>query len=279
MSPSKYLVLILFAGNAIAAGDGFLIGAGVESDSEDGIRGSFIGGIGVSEDTWLSVGLSKSSVELPIRRDINTVYADVELDHFFDPVGIRIGVSYWGDSDVLDSNDWRVSLYWRGEKVTLSGIYEFRDFDFTVPSLDLAASREFMFDADGLGASARFELSDNVSLTLGGKAYDYSVDFVPLENRDVLSLISVSRLSLINSLIDSRANLGLAIDSGLKRWELEFSTWKGEVDKARTNSLTVRFLMPVGGKADIEFGLGYDDSDIYVDVTFLSLFLYFYGGN
>jgi len=279
MSPSKYLVLILFAGNAIAAGDGFLIGAGVESDSEDGIRGSFIGGIGVSEDTWLSVGLSKSSVELPIRRDINTVYADVELDHFFDPVGVRIGVSYWGDSDVLDSNDWRASLYWRGEKVTLSGEYEFRDFDFTVPSLDLATSREFMFDADGLGASARFELSDNVSLTLGGKAYDYSVDFVPIENRDVLSLISVSRLSLINSLIDSRANLGLAIDSGLKRWELEFATWKGEVDKARTNSLTVRFLMPVGGKADIEFGLGYDDSDIYGDVTFLSLFLYFYGGN
>lgn len=277
MRSSRSILLLLLASNAFADGDGFLLGGGVESDTEDGVRASLLGGLGLAEHTWLSGAVSKSSVELPNGRDIDNLYADLELDHWFDPVGIRLGVSYWGDSDILDSNDWRASLYWRNDKVTLSVEYEFRDFDFTVPALDLATNREFTFDADGIGARARIQLSDNVSMSLVGKTYDYSVDFVPDENRDVISLISVSRLSLINSLIESRAGLELAIDRGLKRWEFDFSTWKGEIDKSRTNSLTVRYLLPMSGKSDIELGLGYDDSDLYGDVTFFSIFLYFYG--
>lgn len=277
MSSFKYLGLMLVTTNAFAAGDGFLIGGGVESDSGDGIRGSVIGGLGVSENTWLSAGLSKSSVELPIRRDIETLYADIELDHWFDPIGIRVGAAYWGDSEILESNDWRGSLYWRNDKVTLSGEYEFRDFDFIVPALDIANIREFTFDADGLGARAKFSLSDNTSVSLSGMKYDYSIEFPQDENRDVANLITVSRLSLINSLIDHRASLEFAIDHGLKRWEVDFSTWEGVVDKSRTKSVTVRYLTPMGGTSDIEFGLGYDDSELYGGVTFLSLYLYFYG--
>ncbi len=36
--------------------------------------------------------------------------------------------------------------------------------------------------------------------------------------------------------------------------------------------------MPMTDKTDIEFSLGYDRSELYGDVTFFSLFLYFYGG-
>ena len=270
---------MLLASNALADDNGFLIGAGLEGDSDSGIRGSVIAGLGISEDTWLSGGVSQSSVELPNGRDIDTLYADLEIDHFFDPVGVRAGVSYWGDSDILDSNDYRASLYWRGDKVELSGEYEFRDFDFIVPALDLASVREFMFDADGIGLRARFELSDNVSMSLSGKSYDYSVDFVPAENTDVISLFSVTRLSLINSLISDRAALQLSVDQGLKRWEIDLATWEGEVDNSRTNSLTLRYLVPMSGKADIEFALGYDDSDLYGDITFFSVFIYFYGGS
>jgi len=279
MSSSRYLVLLLLAGSAHADSNGFLIGGGFEGDSDSAIRGSMLAGVGIGEDTWLSAGLSQSTVELPNRRDINSLYADLELDHYFDPVGVRVGVSYWGDSDILDSNDWRASLYWRGDKVTLSGEYEFRDFDFIVPSIDLASVREFAFDADGIGLRARFELSDSVSMSLSGKSYDYSVDFVPDENRDVISLFTVTRLSLINSLISDTASFELSLDQGLNRWEIDWSTWKGEVDRSRTNSVTVRYLLPLTGKSDIEFGLGYDDSDTYGDVTFFSVFLYFYGGS
>lgn len=279
MSSFRFFTLLLLTGNALAAGDGFMIGGGVESDTEDGISGSVIGGIGLAEKTWLSAGLAKSSVELTRGREIDALYADLELDHHFDPVGIRVAVAYWGDSDVLESNDWRASIYWRNEAVTLAAEYEFRDFDFIIPSTDFLTSRELQFDADGIGFAARFKTSDNTSLRLSGKKYDYSVPFRPVDNADAANLLSVSRLSLINSLIDHRANVSLGIDHGLKNWEIEFATWEDEIVGSRTNSFTLRFLTPMTDRTDIEFGLGYDDSELYGDVTFLSLYLYFYGAD
>jgi hypothetical protein len=89
----------------------------------------------------------------------------------------------------------------------------------------------------------------------------------------------VSRLSLINTLVDYRAAMTIGIDQGSKHWELDFSTWQGAINESRTNSITLRYLMPMSEKTDIEFGLGYDDSELYGDVTFFSLYLYFYGAN
>ena len=50
------------------------------------------------------------------------------------------------------------------------------------------------------------------------------------------------------------------------------------MDGGETNSATLRFLNPLGKSADVEFALGFDDSDLYGSVTFFSVFLYFYGG-
>ncbi|MDH3433354.1 MAG: hypothetical protein OEM60_05825, partial [Gammaproteobacteria bacterium] len=199
--------------------------------------------------------------------------------HDFDPVGVRVGAAYWGDSDILESNDLRASVYWRGQAVRLAAEYEYRDFDFIIPSLDLQTSREIMFDADGFGASARFQMSENTSLRLAAIKYDYSVPFRPVENTDAANLLTVSRLSLLNTLVDHRARVTLGIDQGLKRWEIDVATWEGVIDRSRTKSATLRFLLPMGDKTDVEFGLGYDDSELYGDVMFFSLYLYFYGGD
>lgn len=279
MSSSRLLLLVLLAGNALADGDGFIIGGGIESDSADGVSASLIGGVGLGEKTWLSAGVAKSSVDLSRFREVESLYADIELDHNFDPVGVRIGAAYWGDSDILESDDLRASIYWRGEAVRLAAEYEYRDFDFIIPSLDLQSSREIMFDADGFGASARFQMSENTSLRLAGIKYDYSVPFRPVENTDAANLLTVSRLSLLNTLVDHRAHVTLGIDQGLKRWEIDLATWEGVIDRSRTKSATLRFLLPMGDKSDVEFGLGYDDSELYGDVMFFSLYLYFYGGD
>ena len=279
MSLARSAVLLLLAGNALAAGEGFMIGGGVESDNEDGLSTALIGGFGLAENTWLSAGVAKSSVELVSGRDLDTLYADIELDHFFDPVGVRIGAAYWGDSDVLESNDWRASLYWRNESATLAAEYEFRDFDFIIPSTDLLSSRTISFDADGIGASLKFQMSENTSLRLKGMSYDYSVPFRPIENVDAARLFSVSRLSLINTLVNYRASISLGIDRGLKRWEIDVASWEDVIAGSRTDSITLRYLMPLTDKTDIEFGLGYDDSELYGDVTFFSLYLYFYGSD
>lgn len=256
-----------------------MIGGGAEGDSDDGLALSVIGGIGFTEDTWLSAGFAKSSVDLINDRELESVYADIELDHYFDPLGIRVGAAYWGDSDVLTSDDVRGAVYWRNDRASVSLDYEYRDFEFIVPSTDFTSTRVIMFDADGFGLSARFETSENTSVRLRGIKYDYSVRFRPLENVDAARLISVTRLSLINSLVDHRAGVTLSIDQGLRNWEFDLSTWEGVIDRSRTRSLTVRYLMPMGSRADIELGLGYDDSELYGDVTFFSLYLYFYGGD
>jgi hypothetical protein len=107
--------------------------------------------------------------------------------------------------------------------------------------------------------------------------YDYSVNLRLDNNRGLLDLLSFSRLSLINSLVDHRAFVVLGLEAGENSWQFEAGTWRGAVDGSTSRSATVRFLTPVGGKNDIEFGLGIDDSELYGTVTFFSAFLYFYG--
>ena len=162
--------------------------------------------------------------------------------------------------------------------MTIAAEYEFRDFDFTIPRTDFFPGREVGFDADGVGLSGRVKLGERASLSAGATVYDYSVDFEPTQDRDIVDLVSVSRLSLINSLVDDRGFVSLGLDFGLRRLEFELSTRKGAIDGERTQSATLRYLFPMSDRTDLELGIGYDDSDEYGDVTFFSLFLYFYGG-
>jgi len=276
MSWSRCLLLLLLSGNSWAAGE-FVIAGGVEGDNADGLALALFGGVAIGHETWLSGGVAHSSVDLAIREDLETWYADIGVDHFFDPAGIRLGVAYWGDDEILDSVDLRTSLYFRGDKGSLSFDYEFRDFELELPDFDMFRRRQLEFDANGIGISARLDLTDTVDVRMKGIAYDYSVDLRLDPNRDIVNVISVSRLSLINSLVDYRANIGLGIDFGLKRLEFDIAQWEGAVAGARTNSYSLRFLTPVGKRNDIEFGIGYDDSDTYGEVTVFSVFLYFYG--
>lgn len=269
--------MLLLASNALAAGKGYIVGAGVEGDTEDGLAGSLLGSFGLGEKTWLSAAVAKSSLDTQQRQSLETLYGDLEIDHWFEPFGVRVGAAYWGDPDVLDSFDWRASLYWRGDKMSISGNFEFRDFEFDIPMTQFFPGRRIMFDASGFGITARFDLSDAVDFGLSGMSYDYSVDFRPIEDRDLISLVSVSRLSPINSLIDHRGKVSLGIDHGSQRWQFALSTSEGAVDRSRTKSATISFLTPITGKSDIEFRIGYDDSELYGDVTFFSVFLFFYG--
>lgn len=271
------LPALLIATIAVAA-EGYILGGGLEGDSEDGLAVSMIGEVGLTEKTWLSGAVAKSTVDLQLRPDIDTWYADIGIDHWWDPIGVRAGIAYWGDNDTLDSADWRVSVYWRADRFSIAGNYEKRDFDFLIPTTDLFPGRNVEFDADGIGLTTRFAISDSVSLGLSGMDYDYSVNLRLDRNSGLLDILSFSRLSLINSLIDYRASANLALDVGERRWQFDVGTWKGEVDGGTTRSATIRFLNPLGDSADVEFALGIDDSDLYGNVTFFSVFLYFYGG-
>lgn len=274
----KTVPLLFLTGNACAV-EGFIVGGGVEGDSADGIALSAIADIGITEKTWLTGAVARNSVDGQSGQSLDSWFGDLSLDHFFDPVGIRGGVAYWGDSDTVDSIDWQGSVYWRGDKAMISADYEFRDFSVQLPAFNNFPGREVSFDASGIGLSTRFDLSDTVSLGLSGMDYDYSVDLRLTDNRPILELLSFSRLSLINSLVDYRANVALSLTTGKSRWQFDVGRWQGEVDGGKTTSATVRFMTPLGERNDIEFGLGIDDSDLYGDVTFLSVYIFFYGGS
>lgn len=272
------LILLLLSGNAVA-GEGYVLGAGVEGDTEDGLAVSVLGELGLSPQTWLSGALARNSAESAFTRNLDTWFADIGIDHWWKPIGVRGGVAYWGDNDSIDSMDFRGSVYWRNEKASIAANYEYRDFSVLFPATEQFAGRKAGFAADGVGLSARFEVTDSVSLGLSGMDYDYDVNLQLDSNRPLLQLLSFSRLSLINSLVDYRASASLGVDFGKRSLEFDASTWKGEVDGGRTKSATVRYLSPMTDRTDIEFALGVDDSDLYGNVTFFSVFVFFYGLN
>ena len=277
MSWYKAIPLSLIASGAFAS-DGYVLGLGVEGDSADGIAVSALADFSLADKTWLSAVVARNSVDLTNRSGIDSLFADVGIDHWFEPVGIRVGASYWGDSDSLDSNDWRASLYWREKRFSVAGNYEYRDFTVDLPATDLFPGRTVSFDPSGTGLTARFDITDDVSIGAHGMDYDYSVNLQLDRNRGLLDLLAFSRLSLINSLVDYQAYATLGVDVGERRWEFDVGTWKGEVDGGTTRSATLSLVTPLGESADVEFSLGVDDSELYGNVTFFSVFLYFYGG-
>ncbi len=269
--------IVLFVASPVWAIEGYIIGVGAEADSEDAAAGSISADIGLKKNTWLSAAIAKNMVDLPHGINIDTLYADIGIDQWFEPIGIRLGAAYWGDDEILDSVDFRGSLYWRNDKFRVSGLFEYRDFSFDVFRDDLRPGQDVRFHAKGAGLSARFELSPSVDLNFSAIDYRYSVNLRLDANRPIRDFLTVSRLSLLNSLVDYRGRVELGVDVGKQRWAIDYATWKGEVDGRKTDSVTLRFLTPLGQKSDIEFGLGVDQSDDYGSVTVFSVFLFFYG--
>ena len=276
---ARCALLLLFLATALPAEEGdYVIAGGIQSDTDNAFAASLLAEREIVERTWLSLILARNRVDIERTSSLNTSFAELGFDRYFEPFGLRVGAAYWGDNDILDSIDGRLSLYWRSDGSRAALDVEYRDFEFDLPAGRFLPGREFRFDATGVGASAGFDLGADADLSLSGIVYDYSVDLRLDGNRGLLRLLNVSRLSLINSLVDYRASVGIGIDRGLSRWQLDLSAWRGAVDRSDTRSATLSFTTPLSPRSDIEVGLGYDDSELYGDAVFLSAFLYFYGG-
>jgi hypothetical protein len=263
--------------SAFADKGDYILGAGISVDDQNGFAAVVVADWSVGERTWLATSIGRNSVELPSRQDLDTWYGDISIDHFWKPAGVRFGVAYWGDARLLDSVDFVAALYTRGEKGMLSVDAEYRDLELELPPIDLIARREIPFNASGLGLSGRLKLSERTDFRLSGMSYEYNINLRIDDTDRVVRLLSISRLSLLSSLIDWRVSAGFGVDLGLRRWQLDVAKWRGAIDGGDNRSVTISFLTPVTDKTDIEISLGYDDSDLYGEVAVLNLFLYFYG--
>ncbi len=284
MSWSRLLAALLLTGPFLATivlaekGD-YILGAGVSVDDDNGLAAIVVADLSVAERTWMSASIGRSSVELPNLEDLDTWYADLSIDHFWEPAGVRLGVAYWGDARILDSVDLFAALYTRGQKGRISVDAEYRDLELELPPFDLFARTNIPFYAGGLGVSGRLKVSERTDLRFAGMSYEYNVNLRIEDTDRVVRLLSISRLSLLSSLIDWRVSAGIGVNFGLQRWQLDVAKWRGAIDGGDNRSVTIAFLTPMTDKTDIEISLGYDDSDLYGEVTVLNLFLYFYGGD
>lgn len=273
---SSALLCLCFGGTAVA--EGYILGVGAALDSEDGRAISIFGDFGIRENTWLSATIGSTETEALVG-GFSTTFYDVGIDHYFDPVGIRISGAYWGDSDILDSDDVRASFYYRDEIVSLSADYERRNFDFIFGTELLDVRRKAEFHADGWGMTNRFQLGDRFTFRLSGMHYGYSRNIRIQRDIDVLRFLSASRLSLMNSLIDYRVNTGVEYRFGLRSVDVSVGTWKTAVDQSKVDSFTIGFLTPMTDRTDIEFRLSFDDSESFGNTTALTVYLYYFGGS
>lgn len=235
------------------------------------------GDFSLGERTWLSLAATRAETT-GIIMDNETRLFDIGLDYFFDPVGIRIGGSYWGNPDILDSRDLRTSLYFRGAPGSIAVEYERRNFEFDLQS-DLLRGRTVEFTADGWGMTGRLSIGERVNLFAGGMAYDYSRNLRIQPDIDVLAFISRSRLSMINNLIDHRFNAGVEFRFGLQSIDVSAGRWQAAIDGTDVDSFSLGFLTPISDRFDAEFRFSHDDSEIFGETQALSVYFYYFGGS
>lgn len=270
------LLLLIYAYGATAA-DGYIVGIGAEADTDDSRAFSAFGEVATGERTWLSAGAAATRSG-DAASSLDALYADAQIDHWFEPLGVRFAAAYWGDPDVLDSVDLRSSIYIKTDRFSVSADFERRNFDFVFGSRLLQGFRTAEFTANGVGFAARLQASDRVELYAGGTGYDYSRDIRLEPGIDDLRFLSVSRLILANSLLDRKMHAGIDVEFGARSLDFRYANWRTAVDGARIDSFGIGLLTPLGASSDIEFRLSRDDSDTFGDSTVLSVFLYFFGG-
>ena len=270
-------ILACLACSTGALAEGYILGLGAAGDSADGRAISAFGDFGILENTWLSATLGATETSSSFG-DFSTTYADLGIDQYFKPLGVRVSGAYWGDSSILDSTDIRAALYYRNEVASISVDYERRDFDFVFGADFRRGRREAEFHADGWGMTNRVNVSERTTIRLSGMVYNYSRDIRIQPDIDALRFLSASRLSLINSLLDYRITAGVEYEFGLRSVDLSIGGWKTAVDQSRVASYAIGFLTPMSDRTDIEFRLSFDDSESFGNTTALTVYLYYFGG-
>ncbi len=276
-SVKRTIILAILACCTNVQAEGYVLGLGSDGDSADGRSISAFGDFGIRENTWLSVTANSSRTEGFLRSN-DTILADVGIDHWFEPVGVRVGGSYWGNSDILDSKDLRASVYARGKVGSISLDYQKRNFKFDLQSV-LLRGRTVEFSADGVGFSTRLTLGEKLSFHFGGMSYDYSRNLRLQPDIDVLAFVATSRLSMVNSLIENRINAGLEYKFGLRSIDVTAGRWQTVVDGSEVDSFSVGFLTPVSDRVDMEFRISLDDSEAFGKTTSFSFYVYYFGGS
>lgn len=271
------LIGFICCSSAAQASVGYVIGINGEADNAGGRAVSGFIDYGLAEGTWLSGTIARTNTG-GVLGGLDTIYVDAAIEQSFGLFGVRAGAAYWGDDEILDSNDMRASVFFRARKGSLSLNYERRDFDFVFsPLFEPDTIRTAEFSADGIGASASLQVSEGSRAFVSGMAYDYSRDIRLQPQIDSLRFLSSSRLSLMNSLVDYRVSGGVEFLFGQRAVDLTFSNWQTAIDGGKVRSISVGFVTPSGPASDLELRVAFDESENFGSTFALAVSFYFFG--
>ena len=271
------IAALVCCSGAAQAGGGYVFGIIGEADNAGGRAVSAFIDYGVTERTWLSGTLARTNTG-GVLGGLKTIYADAAIEQRFGQFGVRLGGAYWGDDDILDSADFRTSLFYRAKRGSFSLKYERRAFDFVFsPFFEPDRIRTVEFTADGIGAAASLLTTEDSRIFVSGMSYDYSQDIRLQPEIDSLRFLSSSRLSLMNSLIDYRFSGGVEFQFGQRAIDLTFSNWQTAIDGGKVRSFSIGFLTPGGPASDVELRFAFDEAENFGSTIAFAVSFYFFG--
>ena len=234
---------------------------------------------GVTPATWLNFTTSRSTSSSS-RADVKADSIVVGVDHRFESVGIAFSAEDWGDHGVLETRDYRGSLYVDRERFRVAVTYEDRSIDipFTVTGpLGRQFSRTVNVPAHGVALDARVTPAPLWKIYLSAGDYDFERDLSALPRIARLNLLSTSTLTLANSFVDRVRMIGMQRELGAVEFDLSFMRDRSAIDGSILDTTSAAVLFPVGRRFDLEVQVGDGRSDLFGTGLYAGLSFLVYG--
>jgi hypothetical protein len=254
---------------------------GLAAESDENSNNSMLATVnwGVTKATWLNFTASCSNSSSN-RADVTADSIVVGVDHRFEAIGIAFDAEHWGDAGVLETQDYRGSLYVDRERFRVAVTYEDRSIDipFTITGpLGRQFSRTVNVPAHGVALDARVVPAALWTIYFSAGEYDFERDLSVLPRIDRFNLLSTSTLTLANSFVDRVRMIGMQREFGAVAFNLSFMRDRSAIDGSILDTTSASVLFPVGRRFDLEVQIGDGRSDLFGTGLYAGLSFLVYG--
>jgi hypothetical protein len=251
------------------------------AESDENSNDSMLASVnwGVTRATWLSFTTSRSTSSAN-RADVKADSIVLGVDHRFEKVGIAFEAEDWGDSGVLETRDYRGSLYVDRERFRVAVTYEDRSIDipFTITGpLGRQFSRNVNVPAHGVAVDARVVPAPLWTIYFSAGEYDFERDLAALPRIAQFNLLSTSTLTLANSFVDQVRMVGMQREFGAVAFNLSFMRDRSAIDGSILDTTSAAVVFPVGRRFDLDVQVGSGRSDLFGTGLYAGLSFLVYG--
>ncbi|MEM8983369.1 MAG: hypothetical protein AAGC71_10095 [Pseudomonadota bacterium] len=275
-------VVAALAVTTTAAATEFVVGGGFGADDASGRSLAALVDVGVTDSTFLTLTAAASEGDT-LTDTIETQAFTIGITQDIGDFTGRFSIGTWGDSDFVDSIDYRAGL-----AVTAAGFRfgldaERRDIDLTLriePGVILPG-RDVGVDlvADGIGGNVRYRNDDGFSIGVRGMRWDYDRNIAAAGSIERVLRLNPTTLSIAGALRESTLTGSVEWPLGDHLVGIEIGRDTLEIGGLEVDSATLLWTLPAGKRTDLELSVGYSEADGAEGAYFANVFVYFFGGN